>query len=109
MNKESIEKQIVAALQPLDPEKVILFGSYARNEMREDSDVDLYIVSKEEFMPSTYAENMQHYKKYSRPLKEMKKILPMDIVVHTRPMNRLFEASNSAFASEILQTGERLI
>ena len=109
MDKEYLEKQIISMLQPLNPEKVILFGSYARNTMREESDIDLYIVSKEDFIPATFAENMQHHKKYSRALKELKKILPMDILVHTRPMNRMFEESNSAFAREILQHGERVL
>jgi predicted nucleotidyltransferase len=109
MDKKYIRQQIISALKPLDLEKVILFGSCARDEMREDSDIDLYIVSKEDFIPATYAENMQHYKKYSRSLKELKKLLPMDIFIHTRPMNRAFEENKSAFASEILQTGERLI
>lgn len=109
MDKKYLEKQILRSLQPLNLEKVILFGSYARNTMREDSDVDLYIVSKEDFTPATFAENMQHHKKYTRALKELKKILPMDILVHTRPMNRMFEESKSAFAREILEHGERLL
>ena len=109
MNKESLEKRLIQALQPLNPEKVILFGSYARNDMREDSDVDLYIVSKEDFMPATFAENMQHHKKFSEPLRELKRVLPMDILVHTRLMNRIFEENDSAFAREILQNGERLL
>ena len=102
MDKKYLEQQIFSMLQPLNPEKVILFGSYARNTM-------LYIVSKEDFTPSTFAENMQHHKKYTRALKELKKVLPMDVLVHTRPMNRMFEESKSAFAREILEHGERLL
>ena len=109
MDRDDLSRRLISALQPLDPEKVILFGSYARNEADEESDVDLYIASKENFIPATFAENMLHYKKYTRVLKELKRLVPMDVIVHTRPMNQMFEDGNSAFSREILRTGERLL
>ena len=109
MDKKYITKTIIAALQPLDPEKVILFGSCATGKMGDDSDVDIYIVSKEDFIPQNYAENMKHYKKYSHPLKKLKREIAVDLLVHTRTMNRVFEENGSSFAKEILQKGERLL
>ena len=38
-------RRVVAAAQ--SPSRVILFGSYARGEAREDSDLDLMVVEKE--------------------------------------------------------------
>ena len=109
MRKQEIIQTIVAALQPLNPEKVVLFGSYAANEFHADSDVDLYVVSQEEFIPASYAENILHYKKYTSPLKGLKQHIPLDVVVHTRPMNRRFEADDSSFARQILRNGERIL
>ena len=109
MNKVEITKSIVSALLPLKPEKVILFGSYASDTANDDSDVDLYIVSKEDFLPASYAENIRHYKKYSRPLKQLKKDIPLDLLGHTRAMNRVFESNGSSFARDIMESGERLI
>ena len=60
-------------------------------------------------MPTTYAENMQHYKKYSRPLKKLKQEIPLDLLIHTRAMNRMFERTDSSFAREIMMNGERLL
>ena len=77
--------------------------------MTDDSDVDIYVVSKENFIPKSYGENMQHYKKYSRPLKELKREIAVDLLVHTRAMNQLFEKNGSSFAREILHKGERLL
>jgi len=37
-------KRIVARLRALDPERVILFGSFARGDFHEDSDIDLVVV-----------------------------------------------------------------
>lgn len=109
MNKQEIIQTIVTALRPLNPEKVVLFGSLAADKTHADSDVDLYIVSQEEFIPASYAENIQHYKKYTSPLKRLKQQIPLDVVVHTRAMNRRFEADGSSFARQIMHNGERIL
>ncbi|BCD67943.1 nucleotidyltransferase domain-containing protein [Nitratiruptor sp. YY09-18] len=47
MSKIDIEKlksEIVERLKPLDPDKIILFGSYAYGEPNEESDIDLFII-----------------------------------------------------------------
>ena len=41
---EKIKHEIVERLKPLDPDKIILFGSYAYGTPNEDSDIDLCIV-----------------------------------------------------------------
>ena len=47
LNIEETKKMIVDRLKPLMPEKIILFGSYAYGEPREDSDLDICVVEKE--------------------------------------------------------------
>jgi len=41
---ESVSRSIV---QEIDPEKIFIFGSYAKNEQREDSDLDIMVVLKD--------------------------------------------------------------
>ena len=41
---EKIKIEIVARLKSLDPDKIILFGSYAYGKPNKDSDIDLYII-----------------------------------------------------------------
>jgi predicted nucleotidyltransferase len=41
---EKLKKQIVEDLQPLNPKKIILFGSYAYGEPNENSDIDIFIL-----------------------------------------------------------------
>lgn len=43
---EQIAEIIDCIVQELAPEKIILFGSHARGEAREDSDVDLLVVAE---------------------------------------------------------------
>jgi len=46
LNLEEIKDEIVSALLPLKPDKIILFGSYARGEADEESDLDLFLVKE---------------------------------------------------------------
>ncbi len=44
VNVESMKQEIVQRLLPLNPEKIILFGSYAYGTPTDESDIDLFIV-----------------------------------------------------------------
>ena len=44
-----IDQMVKAVVDEVDPEQVILFGSRARGEEQEDSDVDLVVVEAEPF------------------------------------------------------------
>lgn len=41
---ENIKDEIIEKLKPLNPDKVILFGSYAYGTPNENSDIDLFLV-----------------------------------------------------------------
>jgi predicted nucleotidyltransferase len=41
---EKLRPQIISALMPLKPNKIILFGSYAYGTPNEDSDIDLFLI-----------------------------------------------------------------
>jgi predicted nucleotidyltransferase len=44
VNIEEIKDEIVEALKPLKPDKIILFGSYAYGKPDKDSDIDLFLL-----------------------------------------------------------------
>lgn len=46
-NVQSIESVIVDKLKPINPLKIIIFGSYAYGTPTEDSDIDICVVKKE--------------------------------------------------------------
>lgn len=100
---ESLRQDIIEALQPLDHEKVILFGSYAWGEPTKESDIDLYVVTKDKFIPQDYKQNMEHYLKASRLLRGIRKKQSMDLVVHTKGMHEKFVNLKSIFGREILE------
>ncbi|WP_321777508.1 nucleotidyltransferase domain-containing protein [Sulfurimonas sp.] len=59
---EKIKVKIVDRLKSLNPDKIILFGSYAYGSPNKDSDIDLYLVQNVE------KEKVREYKLKARKL-----------------------------------------
>jgi len=74
------EPQIAAAVERLaqaaQPERILLFGSHARGNAREDSDLDLLVIETE---VSDRAAEMVRLRRLLRPLR-----IPVDILVYSR-------------------------
>ena len=51
-SREEITSHVISLLRKYRAESAILFGSYARHEATEDSDIDLIIVGGENFDPT---------------------------------------------------------
>ena len=49
VDDEFLQRMAQAIVDEVDPEQVILFGSRARGDAREDSDVDLVVIEAEPF------------------------------------------------------------
>lgn len=109
MNLESLQQEIVRRLQSLDPKEIIIFGSYARGETTSESDVDLYVVTKDQYIPQNYQEKRELVRKVSRQLLDLRQTLSIDLLVHTEAMNKRFYALDSSFAREIQEKGLSLL
>ena len=94
---EEIKSEIIKRLKPLNPNKIILFGSYAYGTPHKDSDIDLYIVSSDDFIPQSWREKSQIYLQYSKKLRTLQKEIPIDIIVHTQKMYQKLKDLNSGF------------
>lgn len=109
MLAESLKNEILENLRPIDPFKVILFGSYAYGIPNEDSDIDLYIVTKENFVPVSFEENLRIKMEVYKALANFRKKYASDIMVHTLPVHQRFIELGSSFSREIMQQGINLI
>ena len=109
MLSEIVKNEIIDFLRPIDPEKVILFGSYAYGIPDADSDIDLYIVTQETIIPETFEENLQIKKRVYQALDKFRKKYASDIIVHTMPVHEKFIELGSSFSKEIMQKGIILI
>src|SRR3989339_1016399 len=106
---ERVKVEIVERLKPLDPDKVILFGSYAYGTPNEDSDIDLYVVTKDDFIPQSWKEKSTIHLKIARSMQDILQKYPTDLIVHTKAMNRKFTQMDSMFSRKILQQGMQLL
>ena len=100
--------EIVERLKETNPEKIILFGSYAYGEPSDFSDLDILVVTADEIIPSSFEEKSRIYLKISKTISEIKKEFPVDLIVHTKPMHQKFIDNNSLFARELLIKGKVL-
>ncbi len=64
---------LIEKLKTTQPEKIILFGSYAYGEPAANSDLDILVVTGDDFIPSSFSEKSKIYLKISHSISEIKK------------------------------------
>jgi predicted nucleotidyltransferase len=105
MTKNEIISQVNLSLQHLNVSKVILFGSYANGTQTDDSDIDLLVVTKDNFVFNSFAQKMEAKLKIASALNCLRKFADIDLIVHTTPMHERFIRLNSGFKKEIISSG----
>ena len=103
-----MKKRVLEKLKTVDPLRVILFGSHAYGTPDADSDIDLLVVTRDEFMPKTFSDKMTIYLAVAESLSEIEKEVPIDLIVHTKAMHEKFIAMDGMFARKILSQGDVL-
>lgn len=94
---QQIRDRIVKALEP---ERIVLFGSYAYGEPTRDSDVDLLIIMESDERPARRAARVSRLFRH--------RVLPMDILVRTpQEVQRRLQIGDP-FMQEILERGKLL-
>jgi predicted nucleotidyltransferase len=104
VTQRQIDEIVRILVEECQPEKIILFGSYAQGTAREDSDLDLAIV-KETDLPG-----------FKRPIEFQKALrakgqrwlFGMDILVFTPEEMETYKDSRASIIHEILLTGQTL-
>jgi len=106
MTKNELIKNINLSLQNLNLSKVILFGSWANDTQTNNSDVDLLVVTKDEFIFQSFEQKMETKLKIAKALNAIRKFADIDLIVHTKPMFEQFILLNSGFKNEIFNAGK---
>lgn len=101
-----LAERIVGQLRGKGIQKIILFGSRVWGEARPDSDVDVLVVLNEAEDPENSADKGALYRRVSKPLRELQREWPLDLLVHTEEMHRRFRERDSMFARKVLEEGE---
>ena len=95
---KNLQRVISIIAKNYHPEKIILFGSYARGENNYDSDIDLLII-KESKLPRH--KRALEIRKYLRGLK-----IPLDIIVYTKAEIEKWKNVKSTFVNNVIQEGK---
>jgi predicted nucleotidyltransferase len=106
INFEREKQEIIKALLPLEPAKIILFGSFAYGKPTEESDIDLLIVKE------TPKEEVKELRlKARRNLRNFifKNHIGIDIVVDSQErINHRIQTVKDQFYGEIMEKGKLL-
>ena len=106
MTKNELINTINLSLQNLNLSKVILFGSWADDTQTKNSDVDLLVVTNDDFVFQSFAQKMETKLKIANALSSLRKFVDIDLIVHTKPMHNRFLLLDSGFKNEIINSGK---
>ena len=101
---EVLDRMVRAVVEAVDPEQVILFGSRARGDAREESDVDLVVVESEPF-GKTRSRRLEAVRLW-RALSGF--LVPKDILVYSRDEVALWRDSLNHVLAQALREGKVL-
>jgi len=100
VTEEQLEDVAERIVQALDPDRIVLFGSYARGEPAPASDVDLLVIMEDNERPA------QRSARVARVLLDVP--FPIDILVRTPEELRYRLRIGDYFIQEILEQGQVL-
>lgn len=100
VTQERIKEVVDKIVKEYQPEKIILFGSYAWGELREDSDFDFFIIKK------TKQPSLKRIEALDRIFSRRE--FPMDFLVYTPEQIEKQLAFGDFFVKDILTKGKIL-
>jgi predicted nucleotidyltransferase len=98
-------RQIIENLKEINPYMILLFGSYAYGTPHQDSDIDLLVVTNDDYMPQSFNEKTNLYIQTNSHIINIARQVPIDLLVYTLPMFQKFKELESSFSREILSKG----
>jgi predicted nucleotidyltransferase len=98
-------RQIIENLKEINPYMILLFGSYAYGTPHQDSDIDLLVVTNDNYVPKSFTEKNILYIATIEHILDIAQEIPVDLIVHTLPMYKKFIETGSSFSKEILNKG----
>ncbi len=100
IGSEKIADIVAKIVFGYNPDRIILFGSYASGKPTEDSDLDLLVIKASE-LPRPQRTVQVRKMLYGA-------MIPIDLIVFTPDEIAEFEESKFSFVYEVLKTGKTL-
>jgi predicted nucleotidyltransferase len=99
-------EDLVNSLKVSDPYKIVLFGSYARGNPREDSDIDIMVILDNNDVAKTYKERSNKYLSVQRLVREINYKIALDILVYSKEEFKRVKNYGNYLIDEIEKTGK---
>jgi predicted nucleotidyltransferase len=99
---------LVILLKASDPYKIILFGSYAKENPDENSDIDLMVILDNNHVSKTYQERLNKKISVKKLVLEINRKIPLDILVYSREELNIIKKHGNYFIDEIERTGKTI-
>jgi predicted nucleotidyltransferase len=100
IGKDKIKEIVNKIASGYNPEKIILFGSYADGNPKEDSDLDLFVI-KDTDLPRPQRAVQVRKLLYGS-------MIPIDLIVYTPKEINESKGNRYSFVYEVLNTGKTL-
>ena len=104
-----LAQQIQTLLKNHDIYRVSLFGSYAVGTAHSESDIDLLVILDKKGISKNYKELLQNKRIISKELRELRKVIPIDLLVYTKDEWVRLKNSGSSFIKHIEKESIQLI
>jgi len=98
MDLNTVLDDLVFSLKSSDPYKIIIFGSYARGNPNENSDIDLLVILDNDHVSKTYKERLEK--------RLFIRNLVLDILVYSKEELNLIKNRGNFLIEEIERTGK---
>jgi predicted nucleotidyltransferase len=108
MNINAILNNLISSLQPSNPYKIVLFGSYAVGSPNEHSDIDLLVILDDDNISETYTERLNKKVFVRNLIFDINEKIPLDILVYSKAELKKVKDYGNSFIEEIERTGKTI-
>lgn len=102
VNIEELKPQIIERLKPLNPDKIILFGSYAYGTPNDDSDIDLFLIKND----LKLADTRNYQREAGRKIIDLTLRYKLGFDILSAPAEYIKKREDYFYKVDILQNGK---
>jgi len=106
MNYNTVIDNLISSLKSSDPLKIILFGSCAKGNPNENSDIDLMVILDNNHVSKTYEERLNKRISIRNLVLDINRKMPLDILVYSKEELNIIKKQGNYFIDEIEKTGK---
>jgi len=108
MQNQHLIDEMTERLKELKPYKVILFGSYARGNPTEDSDLDVLVVLDSNEFARTFDEKIERWNMIYPAVLETNRKIALDVITYSKAEYEYLLKEKDFFVEEVVNTGKVL-